>query len=150
MNRQTATENDAPSRTRERRFSRALSWQAAIALIPLAQGFLLALALGLGVGLANCWLFAVSKTWEIAWGIISRPLFLISCVFFSFHSLPGFARDILWFNPLIHLAGLLRAGFYPAYDAGHVSTAYVTVIALVLILGGLFAIRTGRARLAAP
>ena len=118
--------------------------------VNLMASFALAALLGLGVGLANCWLFACSRTWELTWGVISRPLFLVSCVFFSFWSMPAMVRDVLWYNPLIHSVGLLRAGFYPGYETAHVAPGYVLAIALALGLGGLFAIRAAPARLASP
>jgi capsular polysaccharide transport system permease protein len=117
---------------------------------PLALGFFLAITLGLGVGLVNCWLFAISRSWELIWGIISRPLFLVSCVFFSFASVPEFVRDVLWFNPLVHLVGSFREGIYPTYDAAHVSPAFVLGIVLVLVTTGLIAIRSSATRLATP
>ena len=116
----------------------------------LFKAFLMAAGLGLGVGLTNAWAFALSRSWEIAWGIVSRPLFLISCVFFSFHSLPGAVRDVLWYNPLIHAVGALRAGVYPTYDAVHVSPGYVAGIALALALGGMFALRAAPGRVVTP
>jgi capsular polysaccharide transport system permease protein len=105
--------------------------------VPLIMCFTLAALLGLGVGLVNCSLFALSKTWERVYGVVSRPLFLVSAVFFSFGSLPGFVREVLWWNPLIHLVGLMRAGFYPVYDASYVSVLYVASLALGLVAGGL-------------
>ena len=113
-------------------------------------GFALAAALGLGVGLANCFLFAQSRSWELAWGVISRPLFLISCVFFTFESLPGFARETLWFNPLIHPVAFIRAGFYPVYDASHASGAYVLVVALGLAVLGMVGIWRAPSKLVSP
>ena len=111
--------------------------QVLIRPLPIMLALALAALLGLGVGLLNCTLFALSKGWEVAYGVISRPLFLISAVFFSFGSLPGFVREGLWWNPLIHLVGLMRAGFYPVYDAGYASPLYVLAIALGLIMAGL-------------
>ena len=105
--------------------------------VPLITAFGLASLLGLGVGLVNASLFALSKTWERVYGVISRPLFLISAVFFNFGSLPQFAREVLWWNPLVHLVGLMRSGFYPVYDANYVSVLYVLSVALVLIALGL-------------
>ena len=122
----------------------------ALAPRPLLAAFGLAAALGMGVGMANCWLFAMSRTWELTWGVISRPLFLVSCVFFSFWSMPAMVREVLWYNPLVHLAGLLRAGFYPGYETSHVAPGYVLAIALVLGLGGALAIRAAPARLVSP
>lgn len=116
----------------------------------LMTGFGLAMGLGLGLGLANVWLFAVSRSWEIAWNIVSRPLFLISCVFFSFESLPRAVQEVLWYNPLIHVVGAVRAGIYPTYDPVHVAPGYVAAIALGLGLLGLFALRAAPGKVVAP
>jgi len=105
--------------------------------VALITAFALAGLLGLGVGLINTSLFAISKSWELAYGVISRPLFLVSAVFFTFASLPAAGREVLWWNPLIHLVGLMRAGFYPIYDQSHVSVLYVLALALGLITTGL-------------
>ena len=113
----------------------------------LAQGFALATLFGLGVGMANAWLFSISRTWELIWGVLSRPLFLISCVFFSFWSVPGFVREVLWFNPIIHMVGAIRAGFYPVYDTSHLSQGYVIALSLVLLVFGLLSIRLAPGRL---
>lgn len=105
--------------------------------VPLITAFALAGLLGLGVGLVNTTLFALSKSWELAYGVISRPLFLVSAVFFTFASLPAFVREVLWWNPVIHLVGLMRAGFYPIYDDSHVSGLYVLALSLGLVATGL-------------
>ncbi|MEM1299321.1 MAG: ABC transporter permease [Pseudomonadota bacterium] len=116
----------------------------------LMTAFALAAALGLGTGMANCWLFAQSRSWELVWGVISRPLFLISGVFFTFASLPGFARDALWYNPLIHVTGFMRAGFYPVYDASYADMGYVLGVAAALGVLGMAAIWRAPARLVTP
>lgn len=105
--------------------------------VPLITAFALGAGLGLGVGLVNTTLFALSKSWELVYGVVARPLFLVSAVFYTFESLPAFAREVLWWNPLIHLVGLMRAGFYPIYDDSHVSVLYVLALALGLTVGGL-------------
>ncbi len=117
---------------------------------PLIAAWGLAAVLGLGVGLVNCWLFALSKSWEVVWGIVSRPLFLVSCVFFTFETLPAFARDLLWWNPLVHVVGLVRKGFYPVYDGAHVTPEYVAAVALGLCLLGLAALRLVPGRIVSP
>lgn len=117
---------------------------------PVLQSFLLAVLLAAGIGIFNAWAFAISKGWELVWGIVSRPLLLVSCVFYSFESLPAEAREVLWFNPVIHVIGLLRSGLYPVYDGNHVAPGYVILISLVLALPGLIGTRAVRARMAAP
>ncbi|MDH3668465.1 MAG: ABC transporter permease [Paracoccaceae bacterium] len=122
--------------------------QVQIRPLPLMASLALAALLGLGVGLVNCTLFAFSKTWELIYGVIARPLFQVSAVFFTFASMPAYVREVLWWNPIIHLVGLMRAGFYPAYDASHVSHVYVLALTLGLIVAGLAMMRVGSGRLA--
>jgi len=125
-----------------------LSEQVRLDPVALLICFALAAGLGLGVGLINCSLFALSKTWERVYGVASRPLFLVSAVFFTFGSLPAFVREVLWWNPIIHLVGLMRAGFYPVYDASYVSILYVGSLALGLTALGLALMRACSVRLA--
>lgn len=112
---------------------------------PLVQGFALVAALALGVGTLNCFLFTRFPAWQTIWSILMRPLFLVSGVFFVLEAVPQPWRDLLWWNPLIHVAGLVRRGFYPGYGADYVSISYVAGLALIALLAGLLALhRTAR------
>ncbi len=104
--------------------------------VPLMLAFALGAFIGLGVGMVNITLFALSPGWEKLYGMISRPILFVSCIFYSFESLPRFAQEILWWNPIIHLVGLMRSGFYPIYDPAHVSLFYVFTLALGLNVAG--------------
>ena len=117
---------------------------------PILQSFCLAVLLAAGLGIFNCWAFAVSGGWELFWGVLSRPLLLVSCVFYSFGSLPAQVRDVLWFNPVVHIVGLLRTGIYPVYDQVHVAPEYVALVAMILLLAGLIGLHATRPRLAMP
>jgi capsular polysaccharide transport system permease protein len=101
----------------------------------------LAAGLGLGIGVMNGFLFLRFPVWEQAWAILNRPLFLISGVIFLYEDMPQIARDLLWWNPLLHITGLMRAGFYPVYDATYVSVAFVLTCALVPMVAGLMLLR---------
>jgi capsular polysaccharide transport system permease protein len=113
--------------------------------IALAIG--LASFLGLAMGLFNAVSFAWSPTWETIFGLINRPLFIISGIFFLYEGLPEPVRAVLWWNPLMHVTALMRAGFYPAYEAGFVSPVYVVLCAAVPFLLGVMLMRTLRATL---
>jgi len=93
--------------------------------------------LGLGVGTLNCYLFSAFPVWEQIWSIINRPLFLLSTIFYVFEDIPQRYQDIVWYNPLIHIVGLMRRGFYPTYDARYVSPTYVFAVALITLFFGL-------------
>jgi capsular polysaccharide transport system permease protein len=98
-------------------------------------------SLGLGIGTLNCYLLSVYPVWERTWAIMNRPLFIISCIFFLFDTIPQPYRDWLWWNPLVHIVGQLRHGIYTSYDANYVSPLYVFSIALVTFAAGLLLLR---------
>jgi len=80
----------------------------------------------------------------IFFGIIllfERPLFIISCIFFLFETIPDPYQGWLWYNPLVHVIGLSRRGFYGNYDAPYVSEIYVVGVALTTLLLGLLLLR---------
>ncbi|MDK3074553.1 ABC transporter permease [Sedimentitalea sp. JM2-8] len=106
-------------------------------LPPIIEAMSLALLLGLGVGVLNCALSGLYPLWEVIWSILTRPLFLASGIIYLFESLPQLAQDILWYNPLVHIVGLMRTGFYPTYTAAHVSPLYVLSVSLILLTMGL-------------
>ena len=76
------------------------------------NGFLLMGLLGLGFGTLNCVILGFWPTWRNIWNVLTKPLFFISGMFYTFESLPAKAQAVLWYNPLIHGVGLMRAGFY--------------------------------------
>lgn len=100
---------------------------------------LMAVGLGTGWGILNCLLVSVVPFWQGVWSVLTRPLLLISGVIFVYHSIPMPFRDWLWYNPLIQVVGMMRAGFYPNYDASYVSVTYVAAVSLIpAVLGMLF------------
>ncbi len=101
------------------------------------EGLLMTLVLGVGVGTLNCYLISAFPVWERVWQIMTRPLFLISGIFFYYEIMPPMARDALKYNPLLHCVGMVRRGIYPTYEASYVSPLYVISISLGLLLLGL-------------
>ena len=94
-----------------------------------------------GLGLINCMLFGLYPVWMQIWGIVNRPMFLISGAFFLYEDMPRVAQDYLWYNPLIHITGLMRQGFYTSYTAEYVSVSYVLVFSIVAIFFGSMLLR---------
>ena len=103
---------------------------------PIMLGIGLAAALGLGVGVFNCVLFGFFPVWMNVWSIMNRPLFFASGILFLFEDMPEFIQVYLWYNPLIHIIGLIRTGFYPTYEADYASPLYVLSIAAILLFFG--------------
>ncbi len=98
-------------------------------------------ALGLGIGTFNCFLMSMFPIWQRVYSILTRPLLLISAVIFTLESIPEPYRGWLWYNPIVHIVGLLRAGFYHSYDASYAMPVYVYSIAAVFGLLGLLFLR---------
>tara|TARA_R110002051_G_scaffold242858_2_gene303042 strand:- start:244 stop:1065 length:822 start_codon:yes stop_codon:yes gene_type:complete len=120
--------------------------RAVIDVFPIIVAILMTASLGLGIGLMNCLLSGLWPVWAIIWGILSRPLFLASGVLFLYEDMPREVQDILWWNPLMHVTGLLRTGFFPTYNASYVSLSYGFGWALILIALGFIFLRANYKR----
>lgn len=115
--------------------------QGAIDLLRIIESLCMVIALSFGVGVVNCFLRLRFPVWGTIWAILNRPMFLLSCIFFLFETVPQPYQDILWYNPLIHIVGEMRAGFYSNYDATYVSQLYVYGLSLTLAVIGLTLLR---------
>ena len=115
--------------------------RAVLDIGPILNSVFLAATIGLGVGMINCLLNGLLPIWRSIWGIFTAPLFLASGIFFLYEDMPSFAQDILWWNPLIHVVGEMRRGFYPTYEAAYVSLTYGYGLSAGLILLALIFLR---------
>jgi len=99
----------------------------------LVLGTVMASAIGLGVGALNCVLFGFFPTWKNVWAVLTRPLFIVSGIFFTFESAPKAFQEVLWYNPITHAIAVMRAGIFAVYDPQFISLPYVFGLS-----GGLF------------
>lgn len=113
----------------------------------LLVAFLTAAFLGLGMGVLNCVIIHLMPSWRQIWSILTRPLFLISCIFFMFDTLPDWVREILWWNPIIHIVGLTRVGFYSVYEGDYIMLGFPLVVAGSTLFLGLALLRRHAANL---
>lgn len=114
---------------------------AAIDPVAAMVAMMLAALMGLSVGCLNCALTGLFPVWERIWRIVTRPLFLASGVIFMYEDMPPEVQQILWFNPLLHIAGFMREGFYAFYQARYASVLYVLLVALPMLALGLMLLR---------
>lgn len=110
-------------------------------LLIIVQAFALSAALALGIGVLNAFLFTKYNVWQRAWSILMRPLFIISGIFFLPESIPEPYQGFLLYNPLVHIVGLMRRGFYASYDAPYVSVTFVLGLSLACLVIGLLLLR---------
>lgn len=110
-------------------------------ILKVLDGLLLGAQLGLGIGSLNCFIYLRFPVWQQMWSVLSRPLFLLSCTMIMFDGIPHPYREWLWWNPLVHTTGLVRAGFYEGYDDYYISTKYVMLVAMTCFALGLLFLR---------
>ena len=104
----------------------------------IAIAYMLTLSLALGVGVLNSFLTLAYPVWQTVWAVMNRPIFLISCLFFIFEAVPQPWSDMLWWNPLVHVMGYMRDGYYPFYQPTYVSIVYPLGLSALLTIIGLF------------
>ncbi|MEN8834373.1 ABC transporter permease, partial [Pacificibacter sp.] len=106
--------------------------------VAVAKGFFIGGVSAFGLGCLNCYVMMTFVAWERIWQILTRPLLFVSGVLIPFDSMPLFAQDILWWNPIVHVVGYLRKGMYaPMYEGDYLSVLYPVFFGLLLMAFGL-------------
>ncbi|WP_246003779.1 ABC transporter permease [Histidinibacterium lentulum] len=101
----------------------------------------MAAVLALGVGLMNSVLMTRWAIWHTVWSVFNRPLVIVSNIIFLVDEIPEPFRSWLMWNPIVHIAGLMRHAFYYSYEAAYVDVMYVFLVALILGTIGLLFLR---------
>jgi len=101
----------------------------------------LTILLAMGIGVFNMFMGERFDVYDNIWGILTSPLMIVSGVLFLYDDLPGFAQDILWYNPLVHTVGMMRAGFYSVYEPQYISVTFVLLCSLIPMVMGLMLMR---------
>jgi capsular polysaccharide transport system permease protein len=107
-------------------------WTALIEAIGLAW------ILAAGVALTNVVLFERFKLYEKIFGIITRPLFLLSGVFYVPSQMPHPFQDVLLANPITQIIILFREGFYGQSVTDGFDMSYLFWWVLPVAFVGLF------------
>ena len=79
--------------------------------------------------------------------ILVRPLFFLSGIFYPAESLPVKYRDILLWNPLLHVSELLRESIFADYQSHEGSLRFLFTSALITLFTGIYVYRINRLRL---
>lgn len=108
---------------------------------PIAGAFIAAFLLGCGIGLLNGVVAGFFPVWATLWNIATAPLFIVSGIIWIYEDLPPFAQDVLYWNPLVHIIGLSRSGFFPTYDPAHLNMVFVWAVILLSLALGLLLMR---------
>jgi capsular polysaccharide transport system permease protein len=105
-------------------------------------GGIAALALlGFGLGTINAVLNSHFGSWRHIEGLLHRPLFLMSGIFYVPSMMPTAVTDILVWNPILHGIDWLRYGYYEGYRPDFIAFEYLLGWGLATTLIGLAAER---------
>jgi capsular polysaccharide transport system permease protein len=94
-----------------------------------------------------CALEVLTSTAGRVRGPLLRPLFWCSGLFFTANGLPSNVRDILLYNPVLHVIEIVRDGWFPSYEAQHASAGYAMAWMLCLLVLGLLLERVVRRKI---
>ncbi|MBX2855523.1 MAG: ABC transporter permease [Rhodobacteraceae bacterium] len=110
----------------------------------LLASLLLAVSIGFGVGLFNAVIGFYVPPWRAIYELMTRGLFFLSGIFYVPDHLPPAMRDVLAWNPLVHVVALSRQAFYDTYPTDIMSYQYVFGWAIGSLFVGLWAERIFR------
>ncbi len=68
-----------------------------------------------------------------------RPLLFTSGIFFTVDQFPAGAREMLLWNPLLHLIEMVRSAFFKSFNSDYVDLMYATIFTLIMLVIGLMA-----------
>lgn len=106
--------------------------------VALFASFLLMFCAGLGVGSILC---SISPFYpsikQFSSQLLGRPLFFTSGIFFTADSLPPVARDILLYNPLLHVTEWTRSAFFKSFESNYIDLEYASLFCVGLLVTGL-------------
>ena len=90
-----------------------------------------------GIGLMNSFFNYVFPAWKFIWSVFSRIQIFFSAVFFIPEYMPPQIKEIIVYNPVLHLVSLFRSGFYSSYPMHLFSREYMWGWSFSVLLIGL-------------
>lgn len=80
-------------------------------------------------------------------GPLLRPLFWISALFYTVEDVPPDLRELMLYNPVVHVVETVRDGWFPEYDSHYADPVYPIWFILGFALVGLLLERIVRRKL---
>lgn len=110
-------------------------------------GWSMMFALSASFSVLMCALTETSDVWEKFIQPFQYLMLPISGTFFMVEWLPPYARDIIWYNPMVHSYEAVRAGFFGSKIETHFTPWYPLIWSLAIMLVGLWALERARKNL---
>jgi ABC-type polysaccharide/polyol phosphate export permease/Tfp pilus assembly protein PilF len=106
--------------------------------------------LGFGLGMFCAALFEFGAMVEHVAGLIVRFLYFVSGIFYVPANMPVDVRDIIAYNPFLHIIDCMRVGFFRSYAPEWMDIGYAAKCALFALLVGMTAITIMSRRMRSP
>lgn len=103
--------------------------------------------LGTGMGLINAALAFKFPSYAQTYGIIMRPMYFLSGIFFVAGYMSKDIQQILYYNPVAHLIEWFRSAIYVNYESPFLSVGYIVNFTITVLFFGLLLLRFNRFKL---
>jgi capsular polysaccharide transport system permease protein len=112
--------------------------------------FFLTSMLGFGLGMFCAALFELGAMVEHVVGLIVRVLYFASGIFYVPAAMPVSVRDIIAYNPFLHIIDCMRVGFFRSYAPEWMDIGYAAKCSLFALLVGMAAVTIMSRRMRSP
>jgi len=120
-------------------------WPASI--VEASKALAASVLLGLGLGIANALIGIILPMWVTGYFLTIMIIWITSGIMFLPNSLPDYLRDMLYYQPIVHLVEWMREAYYPGYNSIILDKTFVVGCALVFIACGFAIERFARGRI---
>lgn len=79
----------------------------------------------------------VLPVWRNIWGYMSRPIWLLSGIFFTLEQLPTGVRAFMTYNPVAHVIEWMRSAMIPTFESNAYSILFPMAFATIALIIGL-------------
>ena len=101
------------------------------------EAFLAMWLFGTGIGSINAVINSINKSWDNIFRLFTRPIFLLSGIFYSADHFPEPFRTYLLYNPIVHGVEWFRSAFYEGYSIETLDKPYLIAWAFWSLVAGL-------------
>jgi capsular polysaccharide transport system permease protein len=100
--------------------------------------------LGFGLGLVNAVLAFQFPSYANVFGMLMRPMYFLSGIFFVVDYMSTDIQNIMYYNPIAHLIEWFRSAMYMGYESSFLDKQYLFNFTLTVTFFGLLLLRLVR------
>ena len=109
--------------------------------------FIITWVMGTGLGFICASLAEFGAAAETVVGVLLRIVYFTSGIFYVPGKMPLVARDILVWNPFLHVIDFMRVGFFSSYEPAWMTISYSATFAICALLAGMVSVAAQHRRM---